>query len=130
MHRSKMEAAMRVLIPVLTLMLALPALAETPSTKALAYAAQEGFAPGTFGTPFIILATNEGCFDDEGMWGCAVSADGQRYVTYEGSQTPVNILDILAILPIGAEVELSGDAVGDSSGDRVDAVFSRLLMPM
>jgi hypothetical protein len=109
---------------------ATPALAETPSVKMLAQAAQAAFAPGSYGAAFTLRAQNAGCFDDEGLWGCAVSVAGQRHVTYEGSVTPAPILELLALLQVGAEVEVSGDAVGDATGARVEAVFSRLLMPM
>lgn len=107
-------------------LLATPGLTEEPSAKAWAYAAEPAFELGTQGRAFFIIGENEGCFEDEGMWGCSVFAEGRRYVSYEGSLTPTNILDILAILPIGALIELNGDIYAESP-DRYDVVFSQAL---
>ena len=103
-----------------------PAFAQDPSPEAWAYAAQPAFELGTNGRAFFILGENEGCFDDNGKWGCSVFAEGRRYVTYEGSLTPSNILDILATLPIGAMIELNGDIFGETP-DRYDVVFAQAL---
>jgi hypothetical protein len=105
-----------------------PALAEDLTPEAWAAAAEPAFAPGSFSAGFVLSAVKDGCFDDEGPMGCKVSADGLHYVTYQGSLSPENILQILALLPIGAAVEVTGDEAGQTDG-RVESVFSSLAQP-
>jgi hypothetical protein len=104
-----------------------PAWAEAPSQADLVAAADPGFAPGTYGESFTVTGTNEGCYDDEGMIGCSLLHEGRRYVTYEGSVTPVVILDLMTKVAVGELLELSGDAYA-TSDTRVEAVFSSLRL--
>lgn len=85
---------------------------------------REAFPPGSYGEPFVLVAELTGCFDDEGLWTCALEGEGLVLWTRAGSRTPQAIMDWLTAAPVGTRVLVSGD--GQSSGDRIEAVFSRM----
>ena len=91
--------------------------------------AEPAFAEGTHGQRFVVLGKTMGCFDEEGFQVCGVEAEGLQFLSTYGSVTPEPILDLIGKLPVGTEVELSGDVVLEN-GTRVEAIFSRLLPPM
>lgn len=94
-----------------------------------AVVAEPAFAEGSYGQRFIVVGKTMGCFDEEGFQVCGVEAEGLQFLSTYGSVTPGAILDLIGKLPVGTEVELSGDVVSEN-GNRVEAIFSRLLPPM
>lgn len=123
---------MRIEVALLAAMLALQpmALSAQEVTKAdWAAVAEPAFAEGSYGQRFIVVGKTMGCFDEEGFQVCGVEAEGLQFLSTYGSVTPEAILDLIGKLPVGTEVELSGDVVSEN-GSRVEAVFSRLLPPM
>ena len=76
---------------------------------------------GTYGEPFTVSGTLNGCDRIDGLLSCQIEVEGWLYVAYEDNRNLVSTLDYLDGLPPGIAVALSGDMVsfGDISADVV-----------
>ena len=76
---------------------------------------------GTYGEPFSVTGTNQGCDRIDGLLSCQIDGEGWLYTAYDDNRNLMETLDYIDSLPIGADVTLSGDMVsyGDTSADVV-----------
>lgn len=83
----------------------------------LAAAAIPSFVQGQMGEPFTVTGIVQGCGPTEGGDGCTFHAEGARWIAYNAGASNPAALAVLAAMPVGAPVLVTGDMIffGDIS---------------
>ena len=86
---------------------------------------------GTYGEPFSVTGTNQGCDRIDGLLTCQIDVEGWLYTAYDDNRNLMETLDYIDSLPADAVVALSGDMVsyGDISADVVVREISLVSAP-